>query len=51
MGRGVFGGGTTLRPAALGIAALACALVAGLASILPLRRAFRVQPASVLKGE
>jgi hypothetical protein len=51
MGRGVFGAGTTLRPAALGIAALACALVAGLSSIVPLRRAFRVEPALVLKEE
>jgi hypothetical protein len=51
MSRSVFGLPTEVRPGAVAAAALACAAMAFLASIVPVRRAFAVQPATVLKGE
>ena len=51
MSRGVFGLPTELRPGAVALSALACAAMAFLASIVPVRRAFAIQPAVVLKGE
>jgi len=51
MSRGVFGLSTEFRPGAVGAAAGSCALMAFLASIVPARRAFAVEPARVLKGE
>jgi putative ABC transport system permease protein len=51
MSRGVFGLSTEIRPGAVAAAAGACAVMAFLASIVPARRAFAVEPARVLKGE
>jgi hypothetical protein len=51
MSRGVFGLSTGLRPAAVMLAVAACAAMAVLASVVPIRRALQVQPALVLKGE
>jgi len=51
MSLGVFGLTTEIRPGAVGAAAGACALMALVASIVPARRAFAVEPARVLKGE
>jgi ABC-type antimicrobial peptide transport system permease subunit len=51
MSLGVFGLSTEVRPGAVVAAAAACALMAFLASIVPARRAFAVEPARVLKGE
>lgn len=51
MSRGVFGLSTEVRPGAVAVAAGACAAMALAASIVPVRRAFAVQPAQVLKGE
>jgi predicted lysophospholipase L1 biosynthesis ABC-type transport system permease subunit len=51
MSMGVFGLSTEVRLDAVAIAGGACALMAFLASILPARRAFAVEPARVLKGE
>jgi putative ABC transport system permease protein len=51
MSRSVFGLPVEVRPGAVAAAALACAAMAFLASIVPVRRAFAVQPAMVLKGE
>lgn len=47
----VFGLSTDVRPAAVAAAAGACTVMAFLASIVPARRAFAVEPARVLKGE
>lgn len=51
MSRSVFDLPTEVRPGAVAAAAGACAAMAVLASIVPVRRAFAVQPALVLKGE
>ena len=51
MSRRVFGLSTEIRPGAVAAAAGACAVMAFLASIVPARRAFAVEPARVLKGE
>jgi putative ABC transport system permease protein len=51
MSRSVFDLPTEVRPGAVLVAAGACAAMAFLASIVPVRRAFAVQPAVVLKGE
>lgn len=51
MSRRVFGLATELRPGAVLAAAAACGAMAFLASILPARRAFQIEPARVLKGE
>jgi putative ABC transport system permease protein len=51
MSLGVFGLSTEVRLKAVAIAGGACALMAFLASIVPARRAFAVEPARVLKGE
>ena len=51
MSRGVFGLPSGLRLGAVGLAAYACAAMAALASVVPVRRAFQVQAAVVLKGE
>jgi predicted lysophospholipase L1 biosynthesis ABC-type transport system permease subunit len=51
MSRGVFGLPTEFRPGAVLVAAGACATMAFLASIVPVRRAFAVEAAVVLKGE
>jgi ABC-type antimicrobial peptide transport system permease subunit len=51
MSRRVFGLSAEVRPGAVAAAAGACALMALLASIVPARRAFAIEPARVLKGE
>jgi putative ABC transport system permease protein len=51
MSRRVFGLSTEVRVGAVAAAAGACALMAFLASIVPARRAFAIEPARVLKGE
>ena len=51
MSLGVFGLPTELRPGSVASAAGACALMAFVASIIPARRAFAVEPARMLKGE
>jgi hypothetical protein len=51
MSRRVFGLSTEVRFGAVAAAAGACALMAFLASIVPVRRAFAIDPARVLKGE
>jgi hypothetical protein len=51
MSRSVFDLPTEVRPGAILVGAGACAAMAFLASIVPVRRAFAVQPAVVLKGE
>lgn len=51
MSRRVFGLTTEFRPGAVAAAAGSCALMAFLASIVPARRAFAIEPARVLKGE
>ncbi len=51
MVRSVFGVAGGFRPAAVAAAAGACAALAFLASIVPVRRALAVEPARVLKGE
>ena len=51
MSRSVFHLSTDVRPGAVALAAGACAAMAFLASIVPVRRAFGVNPAQVLKGE
>lgn len=51
MSRSVFGLPVDVRAGAVLAAAGACALMAFLASIVPVRRAFAIEPARVLKGE
>jgi putative ABC transport system permease protein len=51
MCRGVFGMPVDFRPGAAALAVAACLLMAIAASIGPVRRALRIQPAVVLKGE
>ncbi|HXX95352.1 MAG TPA: FtsX-like permease family protein [Planctomycetota bacterium] len=51
MCRSVFGIGAELRPAAVAVAVGACVAVTLGASIVPLRRALRIDPALVLRGE
>lgn len=51
MSRSVFGLPTEFRPGAVVLAVLASGVMALGASILPVRRAFSIEPAAVLKGE
>lgn len=51
MSRSVFDLPTEIRPGAVAVAAGACAAMAFAASVVPVRRAFAVHPAQVLKGE
>lgn len=51
MSRGVFGLSTEFRPGAVAAAAGTCTVMAFVSSIVPVRRAFAVEPARVLKGE
>jgi putative ABC transport system permease protein len=51
MTMGVFGLSAEVRLEAVALAGGACGLMAFLASIVPARRAFAVEPARVLKGE